>query len=133
MALLFVTAAAEDLGYLTEKEKTSGDLKFYVYVSVIDADGKPVDDLAKHNFGLVMFDGIETVKLDSEWEVKKYVDGQIAVEHGFYGLLINRPLSKDEYVLPESRLFGLTVHRGGGHGQTVDRGQTIFRVSYLKQ
>jgi hypothetical protein len=127
MALWFVTAAAEDLGYLTNQQKSSGDLKFYVYVSVIDSDGKPVSDLVKHNFGLVMFDGIETVRLDSEWEVKDAVKGQVVVERGFYGLQIDRPLWKNESVLPEARLFGLTVHRG------ADRGQTIFKLSYQKQ
>lgn len=127
MALLTITAAAEDLGYLTNEQKQSGDLKFYVYVSVIDSDGKPVSDLARHNIDLVMFDGVETVKLDSEWEVKNAVGGQVVVEHGFYGLRIERPLSKNESVLPEARLFGLIVHRG------ADRGQTIFKLSYLKQ
>jgi hypothetical protein len=127
MALLFVTAATEDLGYLTGQQKSSGDLKFYVYVSVIDSDGKPVSDLVKHNFGLVMFDGIETVRLDSEWEVNSAVNGRVVVEHGFYGLEIDRALSRNEAVLPEARLFGLTVHRG------EDRGQTIFKLSYRKQ
>jgi len=127
MALLLqVTAAVEDLGYLTDKQKSSGDLRYYVYVSVIDSSGKPVTGLAKQNFKLVMFDGIETIKLDSEWEMKHMVSGNVQVEQGFYGLTIERPL-KNETVLPEARLFGLSVTHG------ADAGQTIFKVSYQRQ
>lgn len=93
-----------------------------MYVSVIDSDGKPVSDLVKHNFGMVMFDGIETVRLHSEWEVKSAASGQVVIEHGFYGPEIDRPLWKNEAVLPEARLFGLIIHRG------ADRGQTLFKL-----
>jgi hypothetical protein len=127
MALLNVSAAAEDLGYLSDKQKNSGDLKYYVYVSVIDSNGKPVTGLAKHNFGLVMFDGIETIKLDSEWEITNSPSGKVSVDEGFYGLQIERPLQKNEAILPSARLFGLTVHHG------ADAGQTIFKVSYQHQ
>jgi hypothetical protein len=126
MALLHLSAAVEDLGYLTDQQKNSGDLKYYVYVSVIDSSGKPVSGLTKQNFGLVMFDGIETVTLNEEFDIKHFAGQQLKAVPGFYGLQINRNL-KNEAVLPESRLFGLTVTNDG------DAGQTIFRVSYLKQ
>ncbi len=45
--------------------------------------------------------------------------------------LIDRPLSKDEFLAPESRLFGLTVK--GKFGTHEDFGQTIFRLSYRAQ
>jgi len=124
MALLQVIAAVEDLGYLTDQQKISGDLKYYVYVSVIDSRGKPVTGLNKHNFTLVMVDGIGTIKLESECEMKNRVSGNIQVEEGFYGLRIDRPLGMFEAVLPEARLSGLAVTHG------ADSGQTIFKVSY---
>ncbi|HVP54838.1 MAG TPA: hypothetical protein VMU45_07575 [Candidatus Eisenbacteria bacterium] len=126
MGLLHITALAEDLGYLTDQQKNSGDLKYSAYLSVIDADGKPVTRLGKSDFGPVMFDGVETIRLDSEWEVKQAVGGKISVAEGFYGLRIDRPL-KNQEVLPSARLFGLTVRRG------ADAGQTIFKVTYQHQ
>lgn len=126
MGLLHVTAVVEDLGYLTNEQKNTGDLKFYVYVSVIDNNGQPITGLTKQSFGLVMFDGIETVNLNQEWEIQHFSGQHPAPVAGFYGLTLDRNL-KHESVLPEARLFGLTVKNGG------DAGQTIFKVSYLKQ
>ncbi len=126
MALLHVTAAVEDLGYLTNQQKNTGNLKFYVYISVIDNNGQAISGLSKHNFGLVMFDGIETVTLSQEWEIQHFTGQHLAAEAGFYGLTIDRDL-RHESVLPEARLFGLTVKSGAGFGQT------IFKVSYRKQ
>ncbi len=126
MGLLHVTAAVEDLGYLTNDEKNTGDLKFYVYVSVVDNGGQAVTGLSKQNFGLVMFDGIETVTLKDEWEIQHFAGQHLSPAAGFYGLTIDRNLSH-ESVLPEARLFGLTVKNG------EDGGQTIFKVSYRKQ
>ena len=126
MALLNVTAGAEDLGYLSDKEKNTGDLKFYVYVSVIDNNGQPLTGLTKKNFGLVMFDGLSTITLKDEWEMKHFDGEHLNTIAGFYGLTLDRKL-KNEYELPEARLFGLTVKHGS------DFGQTIFKLSYLKQ
>jgi hypothetical protein len=126
MALLHVNASVEDLGYLTEQQKSSGDLKFYVYLSVIDSNGQPVTGLSKQDIRLIMFDGIETITLDQEFEIQTVTSHGPAAVPGFYGLKIDRKL-KNETVLPEARLFGVTVKNGGNFGQT------IFKVSYLKQ
>ena len=126
MGLLHVSAAVEDLGYLTAQQKNTGNLKFFVYVSVIDNNGQAIAGLAKHNFGLVMFDGIETLTLSQEWEIQHFTGQHLTADAGFYGLTIDRDL-RHEAVLPEARIFGLTVKSG------VDFGQTIFKVTYRKQ
>jgi hypothetical protein len=124
MAMLSVTAVVGDLSSLTHEKEFKGHFHFNVYVSVTDADGRPVDGLTKKDFSLTKLGGVAPAELDSADEIKVSKRGKVVTARGFYRLDVDRAIPKNEAIQPQAHVLGLTVHRSGDHGQT------IFKVSY---